>query len=829
MKRKKPAAVPAVEIEQPVSASAAVRETSPMDTVWVCLFFVLLFVSMTIQTGQMSMVLAVLALVLSVGKGPLRRLRERLSIPVVGLLAFALMNGLAAIYSPFGDYAVSEYYKIFASISIAIIVLVRFDKRHIRGLLWGVAVVCALISLLCVDAACSGPLFNAFNAVVEQLGGTYSTITQTFDRVNGLYNDANISGSILALGSLVSLYLAADEKVLWKRVCACVLLGISAMGVFLSVSRGAMLCFGLALLVWLIAVEKGSRIRLFLLMVGTVCITLGTSIVVMPAIRTGFVLPDVLVLLSGLPIFLLDWGVGERLARFLAGRKKVLLGICLVLVLLLVLLGGYMVVALRSTGPYTFDENRFLLRSVTLKEGTYQISGDWDGTPEETGVLIYTRTPEEALMERSTELYKGPLEGASFTVESGPVKVYFRLWGPEGSTLREVALSDGTELALRYRMLPALLVDRLQEDLFASNSYMMRVQFMKDAWAIFAKSPLIGHGLGSTEGLYTAVQPFYYESKYVHNHLLQVMDDMGLLGLAAFLALLLGSAWLLIRNLRSETGTMAAMLLACWVMMNSHSLIELNFSIRAYQCVAFTLLLLPVILYAKPLSQKAAKWGGIAAAGFVWLYLLVFGGLLESHRMVQREVAEFSTSSVTEFMETLRDYVRRDVFDHEQNQLTFVGNAVLLNDSRYNGDMRKYAEELRSVGTYTASSGLAQYYYLPRGEFEELFACSREGIAQEASAKDAWNLQIQFYRNEVLPAAGAEHMDVFIDGVLALREYLAQYSEGRLEEIELTEENQAFLDAVSEAHEAGMPLEGMYVYLTGILGYGQMNSETPTE
>lgn len=825
MKRKKPATVPAVEVEQVVSAPDAVREGSPQDTVWVCLFSVLLFLSMTIQTGRMSLILAVLALALSIGKGPLRRLRERLCVPVLGLLVFALMNGFAAIYSSFGSYAVKEYYKIFASFALAVILLVRFDKRHVRGLLWGVAAVCAVISLLCVDAACSGPLFNAFNAVAEKLGSTYSTITQASDRVTGLYNDANISASILALGSLISLYLAADEKVLRKRAYSCVLLGISAMGFFMAVSRGAILCFGLSLLVWLVASGRSARLRLFLPMFISAVVTGGLSVFAMPAISQGSVLPDVLTMVSGLIIFVLDWAVGERLARLLTGKGKLLLAAGLAVVLLF---GGFLLVALRSTAPYTFDENRILQRSVKLSAGTYEVSGDWDGTPEETGVLIYSRTQEEALLDRSTELYKGSLEGASFTLEDGPVQVYFRFWGPEGDSLRQVVLSDGTELPLRYKLLPVFLAERLQGSLLSSSSFVMRVQFMKDAWTIFTKSPLIGHGLGSTEGLYTAVQPFFYESLYVHSHILQVMDDMGLLGLAAFLALLLGSAWLLLRNLRSGTGGLAAMLLACWVMMNTHCLMEINFSIRAYQCMAFLLLLFPVILYAKPLSEKAVKWGGLAVSACIWLYLAVFGALLESHRMVDREMQEFSTSDVREFMDTLASYVRRDVFDHEQNQLTYVGNAVILDDSRYNGNMRRYAEELRASGTYTGCSGLVRYYYLPKGQFEELFACSREGIAQEASTADAWNLQLNLYRNEVLPAAGVEHMDVFVDGVLALRDYLEEYSQDRLEEIQLTEENQMFLNAVVSAAELELPAEGMYLYLTTMLP-GQTGSETPAE
>lgn len=821
MKRKKAAVVPVAEMEQPVSTPAGIREGSPLDTVWVCLFSVLLFVSMTIQTGRMALILAALALVLSIGKGPLRRLRERLSLPVLGLVAFAVMNGLAAVYSSFGGYAVSEFYKIFASVSLAVILLARFDKRHVRGLLWGIGAVCAVISLICIDMGSWGKLFEVFNSAANVLGSDYSSSLQNSEglRVNGIYNDANITGGILGLACLAALYLVHTEQTRWKKAVASVFLGMSAVGLLISMSRGAMLCFCIAALVYL-AAEQKDRLSLFFLMVMAAVSVAVTGALAMVRMEAGSILPDILAVLCGLLIFLLDWGIGARLARQLKGHGLAVLAVC---VGLLVLAGVGGAAALRMTEPYIFEEgDPFLYRSLSLKVGEYTISADGS----DVGLLVYSRTEDEALMNRETTLYNGPLSEATFTVPEAAVRVYFQFTGKEGDTLYTVGLSNGQEIPLKYRLLPEMIASRLQEGFFTGHSYLQRVQYLKDGWVLFQQSPLLGHGLGSTEGLYTAVQPYYYESLYAHNHILQVMCDMGLLGLAAFLALLLGVAWLLLKNLRSDTGSLAAMLLACWVMMNAHGAMEIDFSIRAFQCVALPLLLLPVVLYAKPLSEKAVKWGGLVLSGCIWLFLAVFGGLLESHRMVEREIQEFSTTDVREFMETLESYVRRDVFDHEQNQLTYVGNAALLNDSAYNGNMRRYAEELRASGTYTACSGLARYYYLPRGEFEELFACSRKGIAQEASVADAWNLQLEFYRNGVLPAAGAENMAAVADGVLALRDWLGTYSEGRLEEIVLTEENRAFLDAVASAREAGVPEDGMYFYLTQIMGFGQTAEST---
>lgn len=817
MKRKKPQTDAHASETARISAApaGAGKEFSLLDTAAVVLFSLALLFAMTVQTGQVSLALMAGALLLSLGRGPLRRFRERFSVPVLGLWGYALMNGLAAIYSPFGDSAVPEFYKLGASFSLAAVLLARFDGRHVRRLLWGFAAVSAVMGLLCLDAANNGPLFQAFNGWVEALGGSYAHIPQDeTGRVVGLYNDANVSGSILGLGSLVSLYLIHSEEKRWTRLPACVLLGLNAQVFFLSMSRGAILCFGLALLVWLAVEEK--RLRLFFLMFLSAVVTVGFSVVIMPLISRTVFLPLVLTAASGLVIFPLDLLLTDRLTGLLAGRGK---AVAAVLAGLAVLCGIYAFAAFHVTGPYVFGGSADrLIRSVTLPAGTYTVTGDWDGGAG-IGMNAYTRTPEEALMNKATPLGDTRLEELRFELETES-KVFITLYGGRDAEIRRMALSDGTrefEVPLTYKLAPSVLMNRLHHGLFNSYSFQVRVQFMKDAWKIFVTSPLMGHGLGATEGLYTSVQPFFYESLYVHNHLLQSMTDMGLLGLAGLLCVVGGSLWLLLRRLREARDPLAAALLACWVLLNTHSLMEINFSIRAYQCAAWFLLLLPVLLWGKPLAagERAAKLGGWFTAGFLALWLLVFGGLLVSHRMVLREAADFYTDSAQEFLDKLRDFTRRDVFDRESYQLEYVAAVATVNDSRYNREKLLYVEQMRKSGTYTACSGLARYYYLPRGELEQLFACSREGIAQEASTNEAWNLQLDFYRNEVLPAAGAGQMDVFISGVLALDAFLTEWSEGRLEEIQLSEENALFLERVREGHGQGFPHETMYLYLSG--------------
>lgn len=157
---------------------------------------------MTVQTGTMSMLLCALAFLSLLGKKPLLRFRQRLCVPVLGLLAFAILYGAAAIYTPFGASGLKEFYKFLAAFSLAVILLARYDREDVPGLLWGFAAISAIIGIISVDAASYGPLFSAFNWMANLFGADFSTIleTESLTRINGIYNDANVSGCIFGLG-----------------------------------------------------------------------------------------------------------------------------------------------------------------------------------------------------------------------------------------------------------------------------------------------------------------------------------------------------------------------------------------------------------------------------------------------------------------------------------------------------------------------------------------------------------------------------------------------------------------------------------------------------
>ena len=793
-------------------SAAALSLSGPRwDAATVVLFSIFLFFAMHLWTERASVWLTFIALALCIGRTPWRLARERFCVPVIGFLAFMVVYGLSAIYSPFGGTAARGFAWMLAAFAVAALVLFRFERRHVRGLLWGLAAVSAVVSLLSTDIVCEGPLYGGFIALMERFGasGVYSDLETVRNRVNGLYNDANVTGSIFALGTLVSLYLVQTGEKWWKRLLACVLVSTSALGILLSVSRGAILCFGLSLMVWLIVAGKGQRLRLFLLMLIGAGVSFAVFVPASTMVAPGEVLPSLLAVVSGGVIYLLDWVVGERVSRFWGGHLRLMVTAIAILV---VAVGVFTVVAGTMTEPYTFPSNDSIVRSLRLDAGEYNVSAEGD-FEDNFPIYIYKTSSIEALMGENTMLYNGPLQGAVFTVPEDTDRVYFRFFGSEGDVLRKVTLSDGSFVSLGYTFLPEVVVSRLHRGLLSDNSYLLRVQFMKDAWKIAQKAPILGHGLGSTDNLYPAIQPFYYTSRYAHNHILQVLADQGLVGTIPFLVFLIGSLWLLIKRLREEQDSLAAVLIACWVMMNSHSLMEINFSLQPYQCFTFVLLLMPVVLYGKPLREGVVKLGGAAVCAVFWVYLAVFGGLMGLRQRVQWESANLRAASMEQLMGALDSYAKRDVFDPDPYRLEYVNTALEDTGGIYGEKMLQYVEQMRNSGSYPACSGLLKYYYLPAGDFAGLFECSRECLLQRVSYTDVWNDQVAFYRDEVLPAAGEAKVDTVVEGVLAFQELLAEVNQDRMEEIILTAENQAFVDLVSSALASGLSGGELYQYL----------------
>ena len=454
-----------------------------------------------------------------------------------------------------------------------------------------------------------------------------------------------------------------------------------------------------------------------------------------------------------------------------------------------------------------------MIRSPNLKPGTYTISGDWDGDP----IILINMKDDVGLFIGAETVYYGPISEAEFEIPEGARRIDVSVTGESGDTLREITFSDGTQLKLGYPLLPESLANRLQGSIFTDSSFVLRKQYMIDALKIFALSPIWGNGLASTEGLYTAVQDVYYMSLFVHNHLIQYMADMGLLGLFSYLMLAGGVLLLLWRRQRKEKGDpLSAMLIAVWVMMNGHSLIEFNFSIRCFLNSALVLYALSIVAMEDEIDIKSSvkrtfTHCGAFCMAVILAFTAFFGISLEAYRMVHRSSAKFETTSYDAFMQQLESYIAWDLYDDTYHKVTYLDNAN--GQVYYLGKASKYAQELVATKNFTNCDAAAKSFYLYTGNMEGMFNAVKTGLWQKSADKDAWNTELDMLRNEALPILTGKYMDGFLQGLVDLRDYYYTFNEGRLQKIELTDANMAFLDASVEAFKSGMDGDAVYLYM----------------
>ena len=368
---------------------------SRKDTLMVVLYSVLLFFAMTVQTSTVSMILCVLAFLSLLGKKPLSRFEQRLSVPVLGLLAFAIVFGAAAIDSPFGANAQSEFYKFIAAFSLAVILLSRFERKHVPGLLWGGASVSSVIALISLDMSCGQVLFGPFNALMNALGTDYtSALPEYFTaRVNGLYNDANVTACLFSLALFAALYLLKNSTCIWRRLAASLLAGINAVSLLAAAAPASSM------------VTQGDE----------------TAVA--------------LCLFSGLILLALDVLAGRRLEPVLSSHKKAALA---AVGAVAVICAAYGVAALTVKGPYTFDSAERVVRQADLPAGTYTLTAPLG---EDVRVVLLGQTAYEKLMDQYETLYDSTSGETEFTVPEGLVMTRWQLYASAGTVVERVELS----------------------------------------------------------------------------------------------------------------------------------------------------------------------------------------------------------------------------------------------------------------------------------------------------------------------------------------------------------------------------------------------------
>lgn len=794
---------------RPADAQTSARDL--LGNVYPYLLPLLLFFAVTAISRQFAVGFAAVCLLLALGKVPMANLRLRAGLPALAVVVYAAVCLLSGLWSHFGAYAGRESAKILVALAAFGLVLVRTKTDKLTGVLWSLNGVLAVVSVLCIDAGSWQVLARGFSGLMKLFKSSYPLGTMGYEagvRITGIFSNANVSAGLVAFGLVISLYLYQTAGCKKGKLCAMLALGVEALAFFLSFSMGAMGAFALTCLVYVVCAGKGKRLGLFLLMLECVFVTLVCAFAAYPSLGTGSIVPVLLALVCGVVIWALDQFVGSRVRSALENKGK---AVGIVGGVLTAVAALYAVLAFTVTGGVTLNAKESLSRAVYPAAGDYTVSVEGI----DAQARVYTQNKAQLMMHTETALYEGPLSQAAFTVPEDSSVVWFVLEGD--GELNAVTLSDGTELPLGYKLLPGFAANRLQ-GLKANQNFIQRLVFFQDGLKLWQERPLLGWGIGGVEGQLTAVQSFYYESRYIHNQFIQIMAEAGVLGLGSFLFLLGSALWLLLRRRKDEErDPIFAMLAACLTMMIAHSMTEVVWSAQMYQVVVFTVLAVLIIRYQQPMEKRAALAGRVTAVA-LWGVVLVFGGFQAGTLLAARSFDNVDRSmSKAEFVAALGRMDRLDVYSDADYKANRMVNALQSGGAVNLGVASKCARELADTEEFDACYNAAAYYHLPLQDMEGFFAVSRTGLMQEASNPAAWNSVFHLYA-QAFQQLDAEHMEDFVTGVADLGDFLDAFNAGRMERITLDEGNQQLLDVARTLRSGGVTGEGAQTILAAVLG-----------
>lgn len=735
--------------------------------------------------------------------------RKRIwNAPSLLLLGYAAFSWVTIFWAMSGKFHLREWSKILIAVFFFLLVAMhkKFDGAFARRVMGAIAGISAIYALLSIEAVSTG-LTKTLLARLPALDA--EKIVFQNSRLNGIFGNANIEASIYAIGIFCAVALVCGAETKWQRILFTVTLSFSAFAFLLVFSMGAIACFAAAVVVYLIFAGKG-RVAALLRMLEAAVPTLVCGFIAFALLnseRSALVLA--LLLANAGVSALLELTVSARLSAVLERHEKLAFG-----VLIAVALGAavYIAAALNVTGPYTFGA--FIDRSVRLSAGEHTVTVEADG--EVTG-WIYSWDTLGMLTGERTSLHYGKVEQeVTIHVPEGSEICGFNFSAEPGVTIYRAVIDGVQEIPLNFRLLPGFAANRLQT-ISASSSPIIRAMYRQDALRLWRFGPVVGNGVGAFETGVTSVQDYPYETKYVHQHYLQVLLEEGVVGLALYIGALvtmLLALWKRRKQTREdEFYWLYPALCAEFVMNGLQMLWDASMSMIVFLCMTYAVYGLIVATCAEPFAEKAAaeengkkkkaRAKGFDTSllarnigiGFTVVVVLTLCGNLYAASKANAPVADGD-----EFLYNLSVAAKLDLYERNDMMLSYVVNSL---EMEYPEDYREQADEYAAQLAKVQSNTIPRYlvgYYLQTQQYGKAIDAAILGASYSASDADTWDdcaalLNEALFQNMLTPLLTEERAAL----MAKLTEYydaLQAYNASALVPVELSESAQAFFDKI---------------------------------
>ena len=725
-----------------------------------------------------------------------QRVKRLLTPPAFAVFAYILLAGISTLYAKSGKFAIAEFACLLTAFAvyIAIVLFSKESKLSFRRVAAVLACAAAPVGVLSIDAASSNILMRPFRVLMEAIGPGYGETGATFySRLQTIVGNPNTYAGLMSIACLLSLWLVITSETRKQKVLCTILLMINTISYLLAFSMGSLGVFVVACLLMLALSPKEGRTGLFLLLVQTAVVALiagGISVKGFGDTVTGSFLPLAMLVVGCALACVLELYVREKLTAALAGKGKLLIGVIAGLVVLVVV---YLIAALNVTGDYTFGTEGDFRRTANLSAGEYTLTME---TSAPVNVRVAYKNTSNLIQNNETNLVSGSSDApVTFTVpeESELVFFYFSCAEP-GVTMQSATYSGAQEgsIKLGYKLLPGFIADRIQ-DLTANGNVVQRGVYRQDAIKLWLTSPIFGRGLGGFENGVVSVQDYYYETKYAHNHYVQALCDLGILGLAAFLAILGTSVWALVKS-RKEKPLVVMLAGACVLQMFGQAVSDVIWSVGCCLPMFFAVLAL-VTLYCGdclrlqvPQSSKggAVRW---PVAAFSGIFVVLLGLNLVAQTI-------FTGDGLT--LDDLKTCATIDPFEKNDYKLSY-----LLSGGNEAGIADQYAADLAKEESNSITIPLAQYY-VSVGDFGKAMDQLDQGISYMRADAEVWQQMFDLYESMINPVGNLTGVQLLMDDTYVQRMVngytrLCQTNDDQLDDVLLTAKNNAFVNRLLAA------------------------------
>lgn len=714
------------------------------------------------------------------------------------LLGYVVFTGFSAFWAMSGKFFLREYMKVFIAAAVFLFVALRekFDAAFARKVASTVAGSAAIYALFSVEGATIG-LMKLLERNIPTTSGLYLGYQGV--RLFGVFGNSNIEATVFGIGILLSVALLCGAASRRERILDAVLLSFNAYAFLLVFSMLATACFALAILCYLIAAGK-QRAAALIRMLEAAIPTALCAVTATTLFNRGGVLgllPLLLMFLNAAISAFLELRVAERLISGLDAHGKLVYG---VLIGLIALVAVYVIAGVSITGAYTFGDT--LSRAAAPAAGEHTLTVEADG---EVQVTIYSQSDLQVLQGQNTPLYEGGAQNARFTVPEGSDIVTFNFSAPAGTTISAATLENGEAVPLDYPLLPSFAANRIQ-GIWASSSVLQRIVYMQDGIKLWRRSPVIGYGVGAFETGITSVQEYYYESRYIHNHYIQILVEDGVIGFALWVAALLAMGVALVRRRSARDGEYGWLYGALWaglVMLATQTFVDVSLSYivpLAYAYALFALIVRvcepePAPVEAAPKKAGQRKKDDELLLRVVCCALPCVFAVSVCMHIFAAHLESAGAPSFDAYMANLATSAKIDPYEYNDFKLTYLTNALDDSTQSHLIQADRFAKELSAV----QSNSLPLYlmsYYLQTGQYEYAIDEAMQAARFSASNQETWTVAINllrqtFWDDPMSPLI--TDSERLLPKLLEYRAMLAERNETAQEQILVLQENFAFL------------------------------------